>query len=76
MFATKKGKKICEIMPFIKETNAKTLVVYVSPMLRSLLCPGRLPWRRSDGPWSLHNARQCFLYGSCDQNLRVESVDQ
>ena len=32
-------------------------IVYVSPMLRSLLCPSILPWRHSDGPWSPDNAR-------------------
>ena len=37
---------------FITETNAKTLVVYVSPMATELPCPGTLPWRRSDGRYS------------------------
>ena len=31
-------------------------IVYVSPMLGSLLCPSTLPWRHSDGPWSPDNA--------------------
>ena len=56
-------------------------IVYVSPMLRSLLCPSMLPWRHSDGPLYPDNARSSVprifsaLYSghSCRERLKAQN---